>query len=722
MAQPADRRPDLRAAPRSSDPVVATNAAILLSRQHDPAAYEPLLRSIRSGDTNTWQRLAAIEAFSELDWQNVVVELRRLVDQYGKFTGDDARSYQPDLHAELLHALARALKLGWSTGDPRFAAALESPAANVRREALTEFSQYGPLPANISRSVGDPDSNVRRAALHTLAVRRHPEVLELLRRALLDQDLLVRLSAIADFGLLGQPEAVAELRQLAAKGTELVRAAAVAALVTAGDDQIVSTAIGDKSWRVRRALVPILDRPQNAPRPTDFAERLVADVNPDVAQAAIHSVGHWELTRAGPILLTAMQSRIYVTRKTAAEQLAQLWPPANTFEVEAVEARRAAEMEQLWQQWRSQSPENSQATAAAPPATGTKSSASAADTAARIARVQALLDQLSAARQTTATHYDALLNSLAAIGPDLPELLQQIHQQTGQPLPADIYGHVLPAVRPEFATIQRLTSSDVRERRQAADALNTQTLQSSHASWHKPLCALALDRLVELMIREPDTLVWSSIFESLADDDREPARRLAYAALSHPSPEVRRRACEYLAAHPDAAHGPLLAKSLADPDAAVVEAAVRAIGRLPSLDDPRPLEKILAAADHALRVEAAESLARLGFASGAPALERLGYDPAPKVRRMAAAAMGRIGDRSFVPVLVHLLDDRPEVSRAALASLPRAAGRDAPPPHAASGAANTGDAALPPSADSEQAEIRRWKEWYAASTTLALPR
>ena len=241
MAQSAEQRPDLHSAMQSNNPVIATNAAILLSRQHDPETcgplmkgpiidanaaiqhpppiVEPLLRACRSNETNSWQRRAAIEAFSELNHPIAVVELRSLLDQHGSFAGDAARSYQPDLHLELLHGLARAERsvnappLG-PEGEPRFARALESPAAAVRREALVALANplSGPLPANIIRYVGDIDSSVRRAALQTLAVRRNPEALELLRQALLDQDLTVRLSAIADLGLLGGPESLKQLR------------------------------------------------------------------------------------------------------------------------------------------------------------------------------------------------------------------------------------------------------------------------------------------------------------------------------------------------------------------------------------------------------------------------------------------------------------------------------------------------------------------------------
>ncbi len=434
LAQAPDKQPDLHAAIQSPDPVVATNAAILLSRQHDPIAFEPLRRAVGSNETNSWQRRAAAEALSELDLPSVIAELRSLVDAYGKFTGEAERFYQPDLHAELLHGLAHAEASKNSPplgpeGEPRFAAALASPAANVRREALMALadSRSGPLPANIVRYVGDSDSSVRRAALETLTSRRHPEALELLKQALLDQDLIVRLAATADMGRLGGPEALGQLRQMAGQGTELVRAAAVAALMESGDDQIVSTAIADKSWRVRRALVSLLDRPQS-PRPTELAERLVADVNSDIGQAAIDAIGRWPLADAGPILMTAMEGRIYSTRKAAAQQLAKLWPPAAEFEIEAAAPRRATEMAQLRQKWREDGSasrgEITPATNDSIPPLSTSSAANATDADKKLAEVERLLAEPNRPMNRPMRMGEAadLSYALIPFGSELPEL------------------------------------------------------------------------------------------------------------------------------------------------------------------------------------------------------------------------------------------------------------------------------------------------------------
>jgi HEAT repeat protein len=251
----------------------------------------------------------------------------------------------------------------------------------------------------------------------------------------------------------------------------------------------------------------------------------------------------------------------------------------------------------------------------------------------------------------------------------------------------------------ELAAVERIAIADLSARRRAAEDLRDRFAA-------RPLSAAALDRLAELMSRENDSLVWLPVFDLLAVDAREPAIRLAYTALSHPAPEVRRRACDQLAAHPAATHGRALLVSLEDPDSVVVEAAVRALGRLDSLPDTEPLKRLLTNPNHELRVEAAKTLAHTGARSGIAALERLAFDADPRVRRRAAVAMGEEPEPSFVPDLIHLLDDRPEIRRAALDSLPHVADADVP--------------ASKPSAiaSTEASDIERWKEWFRRQTTI----
>ena len=433
----------------------------------------------------------------------------------------------------------------------------------------------------------------------------------------------MRLCAIGDLGRLGGPGAADELHQFTSSKAEVVRAAAATALIRLGDEQIVSLAEADKSWHVRRTLVPLLDRSQD-PRPAVLAERLVEDSNFEVCAAG--NRGRRPLAayrrRANPIegLGQSRLSDTQIGRAATDKALAaggRIRNRSDRSATSGADRRFAAKMAIANGFRRKPLPRR---------LSPTKALASYAPTEQQRADVEHLLSSFE--QPATIAERAGVLRQLISIGPVLPKILAQIAESTGRPLPDAVYHEVLPALDPTFATLERLSSDDLRERRSAADTLAGQTSAAAKAGMESSLGDLALDRLCDLTIRESDPLVWSSVLAALADESRGPATQLAYAGLSHPSPEVRRLACEHLGAHPDARHGPLLSKSLTDPNPPVVEAAIRAIGRLPSFDSPRPLEAILDTPDHTLRVEAAESLATLGYSSGTAALERLAYDPA----------------------------------------------------------------------------------------------
>ncbi len=233
---------------------------------------------------------------------------------------------------------------------------------------------------------------------------------------------------------------------------------------------------------------------------------------------------------------------------------------------------------------------------------------------------------------------------------------------------ADPSGHSMP---PELAAeLQRLKSEDVTVRRRAADRLAQQARE-------RPLGRAATTELASVAVRESDSLVWRGILATVSGDGSEPAARLAYAAIGHPSAEVRRAACEHLAAHPSPKHAQVLLPALEDPNVGVAGAAARALGAGGRLDDTEPLKRLLGSRNELVRVEAAAALARLGDPSGPAALERLAYSTDPAVRRHVALAMGQAADPTFVPTLVRLLDDQYAVRLAALESLPKVAGHEA---------------------------------------------
>jgi HEAT repeat protein len=200
------------------------------------------------------------------------------------------------------------------------------------------------------------------------------------------------------------------------------------------------------------------------------------------------------------------------------------------------------------------------------------------------------------------------------------------------------------------------------------------------------------------MASESDDLVWQSVLQTVANENGEEIASMAYAGLGHSSSEVRRRACEYLAAHPDRNHAKMLIPALDDSQPLVVCAAVEALAA-GGMDDPSPLRNLLGSNNEEIQLSAAKALAQLNNASGKPALERLAYSNDPLIRAKVAAAMGEYPDPSFIPILIRFLNDQASVSRTALASLPLVQGEDI-----------SQLPGQPPAKITER--ISRWKRWY----------
>ena len=175
-----------------------------------------------------------------------------------------------------------------------------------------------------------------------------------------------------------------------------------------------------------------------------------------------------------------------------------------------------------------------------------------------------------------------------------------------------------------------------------------------------------------------------------------------------PAGEVRRRACEYLAAHPDPAHEVFLVPLLGDSEQAVVVAAIRALGAAGQIQDIDALKKQFASANEEIQLETAVALVHLRDRSGEEAIERLSYSSDIKTRARVAQALGTLGDARLAGILIRLLDDpKATVSHAALASLPKAVGRDL---------GQSGDGATVPTTE----QMARWKKWYAETVEISL--
>ena len=685
-ARPAARRVDLHPYLSDSDAAVATNAAIGLARSSDPTSADRLVASVEDLSLPTPMRCAAVEALAGLSGPRALKGLQDLMDQFGDVAPGSVSAYQADLHAELARGLARHID---AADDPRLSAALKSPSVEVRVAALHAWAlgRRGILPLEVAKLRNDGNPRVRAAALEALVARRNPDARQYVSDALRDCDLQVRVTAIGLLGNMGDGQAIATLADLLKDRSDRMRSESVSALAHAGARQIVLGAAGDTSWRVRLKVAQALaDSPDREGAAVVIT--LLDDQSAEVQRQVVVSVAQWPLEQAGPILLEAMGRDSLSTRKTAADGLAALWPAAAEFPADALPQRRAEALKQLQDQFRQRRGRVAQATesghAALVQHTEPAASAPPSPNRANEADTQRV-EQLLRAED---------VKGLAEIGPEVVVTLEHLAVDRHLVLPESVYHSVLPRHSAALRALDQLRCDDVAERRRVAANL-------AFLARAQPLGRLAVTRLGSLMTAESDPLVWQSALEAVAADSSEPASRIATTALGHSSPEVRRRACQWLAAHPATTHAKIVLPLLNDSSPTVVVEAVRALGACDRIDDLEPLRKLLGASNEELQLEAAVALARLGDPRGVAALDRLAYSDDSTIRTRLAQAMGELGSSASAATLVRLLDDRrPSVSRAALASLPKVAGRDV---------AQHSDAR--PVGTTEQ--IRRWKQWLA---------
>ena len=187
-------------------------------------------------------------------------------------------------------------------------------------------------------------------------------------------------------------------------------------------------------WPVTRAAT-------GRPWPRNFSTTPSAEVQ----RQTVAGLAQWPLEQAGPLLLAAMGKAAFVTRKTAAEQLASRWPPAAEFS-----ARRSA-----------------------PPPPGTpREAANPLPAAVQPLDRDALRQALAAPRpaaKVTPEQVDRVgqllqqqdLRGLQEFGPGLVGALEQLVVDRQQNLPEAVYRDVLPQCQPVFATLVRLASPEV---------------------------------------------------------------------------------------------------------------------------------------------------------------------------------------------------------------------------------------------------------------------
>lgn len=693
---PPAERPNLAAALTLTEPVVRANAAIGLARWGDGRGYEVLVATINDRNLRLTLRQASAEALGCLTKPSPVDALRTSLDVNCRFDSGNLQTYSPELHADLLRALSRHVD---AASDTHFIEGLRAPANDPRREAVAAWarSTTTEFPVAVVDLRADPTAEIRAMAVKLLLDRRHPQAIEFAQNALKDFETSVRDAAIVGLGKHGGPEARAALERVMLHEGEVLRSQAVAAFAEMGAGDAVVAAANDKAWRVRRAVAQSLAKsPDRAA--AGILRTYLADDSGEVRKATVAALEAWPLETAGPVLLAALGEPTYETRRLAGEQLARRWPTAASFTPDLPPERRREMIALFEESWSTQfgaidrtalapispthyDPHVRPASAAAPLASRL--------TEERLEQLRKMVDD--------AARPGANVRSFDAFGTDVVEGLERLVIERGVVLPEAVYLQILPTKDTAFAQLEMLASKTVADRRRAADQL-------ADTAENAPLRPLAVARLVELGQKENDGLVCRGMYAAIENDPGPQAAALAFAGLSHPSPEVRRLACAHLGRSPQTSYAVALTAALDDPHMSVKLEALNALAHTGMLAEAGPVERLLTDVDPTLRLAAARALQRNGLPQGAAALERLAHDGDPEVRRRAAAAMGDSYAAEFVPTLVKLLSD-PSLGtrRAAVDNLAKLVGTDV--------------SVVPgrpmPALDER---IAAWKKWHLEST------
>lgn len=677
-----------------------TNAAIGLALLGKPSGLETLAAGVENRELHQRQRQAAAEAFGEVDDPQTTELVLEIVGRLGQFDPQHQAAYHPDLHAELLRSLS-----DWH--DERvvevFRQALAAPSTEARLVAIEAWAAHPEhtLPERVVSLREDNDPMTRSAALKALAYHRAEGVERFLESGLRDLDPRVQLAAIEALGVVATDTALDRLRQVLREEQQLFQSAAIDALAQHGDIESVTLAAENDSWRVRLQAAKSLSN-FATPEGTLVARKLLSDRSIEVQQYLVESLSQWPLETAGGVLLEAMASETYRTRKLATQKLAEQWPAAAGFMVDENEARRAEALSLLRTQWFTDFGFSVNPPAVAQAEKNTSTGPAKHDqpvTVEQLERVAAVLEALHQPQLSPAER-DGLLGQLVQHGPALIPALEQLSNEHGMLIPEPVFSRVLPRVSPLHEAIEALQQESTAERRVAA----TRLTELSDGLINSELAA---ERLFEQIIVHNDPLVWRSVLMSLEQSSTNATTQIVCAAAGHPSAEIRRRACEHLTRFPSSDHQALLTAALSDTDTSVILAATAALGASGQMDDLEPLRWQLRSNSDQIQLATAIALVQLDDADGVLALQRLATDDDPGLRIQVASSIGKLGDPKLIPLLIDMLDDRGAVQRTAIDSLEQFAGE------------TTAREIEEEGAGSETRLVAAWKSWAAQQPRTA---
>jgi HEAT repeat protein len=273
----------------NTSPIVATNAAIVSVHWRTGAPVEHLTAAIRSEKFPLPMRCAAAEALGFVEEPSPGPALRALLRDLAPPERPESKTKPqresrelPDLHAELIRALARHAEpedAEWLT------AALANRAWKVRMEGIAAWAALVDLslPPEAIELAQDRDSRVRAAAVRTIAAHRDPRSLARLQQALGDSDADVRKAAMLALERMGTADAKALVNRAKRRGVELQQAAVAASQAARGLGDDLSAAARDTHSQVRHAVAETLDEAER--RGQEIAAEATASTHEAVHQA-----------------------------------------------------------------------------------------------------------------------------------------------------------------------------------------------------------------------------------------------------------------------------------------------------------------------------------------------------------------------------------------------------------------------------------------------------
>jgi len=718
---PEDRRPDFaEILSTETHPIVRANSAIVLvhTKQENMDSVnvgDHLLNAIHDASLSIRIRCAALEAYASLD-STSAEDLSEIFDTYyeqvhGK---GNINLGKPEMILELLCDLPDKMPL---SHHPCYIKPLTSRNPKIRLAALMIWQDHGSggqypgdqcptLPEAFAECYRDRSPEIRAASMLVLAQWQHPQTMHVLQVGLRDQAANVRGAAVHGLGLLNTEESLTLLKPMITNPVPAIRTEVVHALVSAGQWNDVFRMMDDQAFEVRRAVAESLTCSENEHGLT-IAKKYMKDVSPDVQETMLRAVSHWNPQNSYPLYLEAMNSNISNSRKVAGELLAEQWSPAKEYQFDAEQEKRQKIIATLTTQLENElllphgkessltaSTSHVQASSATlPPFSGEKTT-----------QIKSLLDRYAKSSDPETTHQ--IEKQFTALGPELVPILEQLVFQEGIPIPESLLVTVLPAIDPVYSTLMKLDAQEISSRRGAT----TKLLEDAK---YRMLPELVYSCLLLHTTYETDEIVqirlWELVKMQTTNEhaDKRPmfwrfAHTLAAHSLAQDSPELHRRACEYLKDHGTPDDVGLLVDELANPIPSVIRPALQAISRIGNREHAGLVRPLLNNPQILVVVDAATALHCWGEQIGTDTLERLAISGDRTTKLVIVQNIRRINDPSLISILIKMLDEPGTTRQKALDTLPRLAGTNVASPQEL--------ASLTP-----EERVNRWKAFRSRS-------